>query len=121
MLNRAAVLISIVMLCASCQKFAEGRQIFHDLLALRDQVATQFHEKVVDVNVSTNGRVTIKFINSPLNSAPHDVKQKRADEVAAFVISHYQHPVSTVSTVFASESGSVHFYETFIGATAAKP
>src|SRR5205823_5693991 len=113
--KRVSALLGILLLCASCQKFAEGRQIFHDLLALRDQIATRFNEKVVDVNISGGDRLTVKFINSPLRSARREEKQQRADDVSAFVKSHYQHHVSVVSTQFVSKSGPVAVNETFVG------
>ncbi len=121
MIKRLAVFLGVLAVCASCQKFAEGRQMFHDLLTLRDQLTTQFHEKVVDVNISSGGKVTVKFINSPLNSAAREVKQKRADEVAAFVISHFKRPVTSVATQFVSEAGPARFGETFVGRAAPKP
>src|SRR5256885_14840460 len=114
MVRRVLAVIGILALCASCQKFAEGRQMFRELLTLRDQIAAQFHEKVVDVNVSSGGGITVKFIQSPLASATRDVKQKRADEVAAFVIDHYKHTVSSVSTQFVSRGGPVRVRETVV-------
>src|SRR5205809_5175394 len=101
--KRAALLLCLLALCASCQKFAEGRQMFRDLLALRDQIAAAFHEQVGNVNLTTGSRMTISFINSPLNTRSAEEKQKRADEVAAFVASHYHHPLGAVTTVFVSQ------------------
>jgi hypothetical protein len=63
MIKRIVVVLGLLVLCASCQKFAEGRQMFRDLLALRDQLATEFHEKSVDLTIG-NGQITVKFINS---------------------------------------------------------
>src|SRR5882672_11177038 len=107
MSKRFAWSLALVFLCASCQKFAEGRQMFRELLTLRDQLATEFHEQVGNVNLSTNGRITISFINSPLNSRIVEEKQKRADEVAAFVAKHYNHPLTSVTTTFASQKGAL--------------
>jgi hypothetical protein len=120
-IKRAVWLVCLLAFCISCQKFAEGRQIFRDLLALRDAVASEFHEKVVDVNISTGDRLTVKFIDSPLNSQSREAKQKRADEVAAFVTSHYKHPVSSVSTQFVSKAGPAAVEETFVGQAGPKP
>jgi len=88
---------------------------------LRDQLVNQFHERDVDVvlDVSKN-KMTVKFINSPLNSATREAKQHRADEVAAFVMSHYQHPLSSVSTQFVSKRGALSLAETFEGRPAAQ-
>ena len=108
-------LLGILLLCASCQKFAEGRQMFHDVLKLRDEVAKEFHEQVVDVNIGGGDTLTVKFINSPLNSASRDEKQKRANAVAAFVMSHYQHHLSSVSTQFVTKRGPAAIGETFVG------
>ena len=120
MIRRTAVVLAAVALLISCQKFAEGKQLFRDLLTLRDQLSTHFQEKDVDLNISTGGRVTVKFKNSPLNSATHEAKQKRADEVAAFVIANSKHPVTTVSTEFATQRGPAEFKETFVGQMPAK-
>ena len=121
MSKRLACCLTLLALSASCQKFAEGRQMFRELLALRDQIAAEFHEKVVDVNVAGGDRMIVKFINSPLNSSSGEDKQKRADEVAAFVTSHYNHPLSSVSTQFLSRAGGVGVGETYIGHPARKP
>jgi hypothetical protein len=119
--KRVGTLLGILLLCASCQKFAEGRQMFHDILALRDQIATEFHEEVGNVTINNGNRLSVTFINSPLNSAGDDAKQKRADAVAAFVMSHYKHPVSSVVTHFASKSGPVSVSESYVGRPAPKP
>ncbi len=121
MLKRVTWLLLVVALCASCQKFAEGRQMFRELLALRDQIAKEFDEKVVDLNITNGNRMTVKFTNSPLNSRSREEKQQRADAVAAFVAKHYSKPLSSVATQFVSKKGggglSVNTSETFIGQT----
>ncbi len=125
MSKRLAWSLTLLVLCASCQKFAEGRQMFRELLALRDRIAAEFHERVVDVSLSTGGRMTIKFINSPLNTRSREEKQKRADDVATFVTKHYNHPLSMVSAVFVSQSGglgvSVSSSDSYIGHPAQTP
>src|SRR5258705_251236 len=83
MSKRALLLVVGLLLCASCQKFAEGRQLFdqfHDFMALRDQIAAQFNEKQVYVNYSTGAIVSVQFINSSLLSASAEEKHKRDDE-----------------------------------------
>src|SRR5512137_3026637 len=93
----------LLALCVSCQKFAEGRQMFRELLSLRDDVVKEFHETNVDVNVMNGGRVRVVFINSPLQAQSSEEKQKRADAVAAFVTAHYKHPLKSVVTVFSKQ------------------
>lgn len=115
MLKRLWLVLAVVAFCASCQKFAEGRQLFRDLLALRDQLAAEYRERVVDVSIAGGDRLTVKFIDSPLNAQSREVKQKRADDVAVFVAAHYKHPVSSVSTQFVSKAGPVAVEETFAG------
>ena len=115
MTRQLAVLVAAIALCTSCQKFAEGKEMFRELLTLRDQVATEFHEKVVDVNLTKANEMTVKFMNSPLQSASREAKQNRADEVAAFVASHYKHPLAKISTTFAIGAGARHVEETFVG------
>src|ERR1041385_2255609 len=119
--KRVGTLLGILLLCASCQKFAEGRQMFRDILTLRDQVAAEFHETVGNVNVSNGQRVTITFIDSPLSAAGAAAKQQRADAVAAFVMSHYKHPVSSVVTSFVSKTGPVSVGDSYVGRPAPKP
>jgi hypothetical protein len=115
MFKRTVMLLGVLALCASCQKFAEGRQMFRELLTLRDEIAAEFHEKVVDVNVANGDRMTIKFINSPFATRTRDEKQKRADEVAAFVQKHYKHPVASVTTAFVAQSGGLGSGESYVG------
>ena|ERR1700752_5118460 len=81
--------------------------MFHDILALRDQIAAEFHEQVGNVSVSNGGRMTVSFIDSPLHARSREEKQKRADEVAAFVSKHYNQPLKAVTTVFATKKGGL--------------
>jgi hypothetical protein len=88
---------------------------------LRDQLVNQFHERDVDVVLDVSKtKLTVRFMNSPLYSATRETKQHRADEVAAFVMSHYQHPLSSVSTQFVSKRGGLSLAETFEGRAAAQ-
>lgn len=105
--KRALWFLALLGLCASCQKFAEGQRLFRDMMVLREQIATQFHEARVQVNVIGSGTVVVTFINSPLNGASSEEKQKRADEVAAFVMKNCKHQVPEVRTFFVSQSGGV--------------
>lgn len=98
--------MGILLLCASCHKFAEGQRLFSDMMVLRDQVAAQFHESRVQVNVINKGTIVVTFINSPLNAASQEAKQQRADQVAAFVMKNYdKHPVPEVRIFFVTQSG----------------
>jgi len=105
MSKRALWLLACLALCASCRKVIEGQRLFRDMMVLRGQIAEQFHEARVQVNVIGNGTVVVSFINSPLNAASAEEKQKRADEVAAFVIKNCKHQVPEVRTFFVSQSG----------------
>ncbi len=105
-MRKHTIVLLGLLLSASCQKFAEGKQMFYDLLALRGQIATEFHEQDINIEISNGRHIIVTFQNSMLNSAARDVKQKRATDVAAFVTSHYKHPVDSVTTVFASKRGS---------------
>jgi hypothetical protein len=119
MLRRLVPALAVLALLGSCQKFAEGRQLFRDLLTLRDQVTAEYHEKGVDVTISNGDRVSIKFVNSPLGTGSKEEKQKRADDVATFVTAHYKHPLSSVTTTFVARAGgvgvSVSSSESFVG------
>jgi hypothetical protein len=125
MVRRISLCFALVVLCASCQKFAEGRLMFREMLTLRDKLTKEFHEPQVDVTLMNGDRMTVKFINSPLASQGSDVKQKRADDVAAFVMTHYKHPVAKVTTVFVHQGGgmgvSVSSSDGYVGRTSTSP
>ena len=125
MFKRFALGLALLALCVSCQKFAEGRQMFRELLSLRDAITKEFHESDVDINIANGDRMTVRFINSPFGAQSRDEKQKRADAVAAFVAIHYKHPLSTVMTVFVQRAGgvgmSVSSSEGFVGRSSTKP
>lgn len=101
---KRAILLVVLVMAAACngEKFAEGKQMFRELLMLRDQLGKEFHEKVVDVNVTNGAHLTVKFVNSPLQSESAAVKQERANAVAAFVAKNYPRPVKSVTTEFAA-------------------
>ena len=94
--------------------------MFRELLTLRDEIAREFQEKVVDVSIGNGDRMTVKFVNSPLRSRSRDEKQQRADAVAAFVAEHYKKPVSAVAIQFVSEVGVASVGETYVGRAAPK-
>ena len=105
----------VVALFIACQKagepgFIEGRQAFRELLALRDQLSREFHETVADVSIAKNGRMTVKFLDSPLSSRAPAERQQRADAVLRFVLKNYKQPISTVAVVFASQGGKAETY-----------
>jgi len=101
-MSKRALLLAALVLCASCQKFAEYR----DFMALQGQIAAHFNEKHVYVNYSTGAIVSVQLINSPLLSASAEEKQKRADDIAVFVARHCKHPVGKVTTFFIARSPS---------------
>jgi hypothetical protein len=116
MYRRTLWLFACLALCASCRKFVEGQRLFRDMMVLRGQIASQFHEARVQVNVIGNGTVVVTFINSPLNSASPEEKQKRADDVAAFVMANCKQQVPEVRTFFVTRSeGSVTGLDRYTG------
>jgi hypothetical protein len=121
MLKRMVVLL-VAALCVSCKAegFVEGRIAFRELLTLRDQIAKEFQDKVSDVSITGDGRMTVKFIDSPLSSRSREEKQQRADAVAAFVSRQYKQPVSSVSIEFVSGNGGAGAGETYRGRPAPK-
>ena len=114
-MRRLFVVVAAAMLFASCQKFAEGRLVFRDLLALRDAIALEFHEKVVDVNIANGNQLTVKFRDSPLASRSREEKQKRADDVAKFVSAHYKGEIKSVTTMFVTQAGGLSVGERYVG------
>lgn len=105
MSKRAFWLLAALALCASCQKLEEAQQFVSDMMALRGKIAAQFHEGRVQVNVIKKGTVVVTFINSPLQTAPAEEKQKRADDVATFVMKNCKRPVPEVRVFFVSQPG----------------
>ena len=97
MTKRMAWLLAILAFCTACEKFAEGRVTYRELLALRDQVEKEFHEQVADVTIADGSHLKIKFINSPYRLRTREQKQQRADAVAAFVMKNYKQPLASVS------------------------
>lgn len=89
--------------------------MFRELLTLRDELAKEFDEKIVDVSVSGNDRMTVKFIDSPLQSRGDDEKQRRADAVADFVAAHYKRRVASVSIQFVSGGGGANAGQAYLG------
>ena len=77
------------------------------MMVLRGQIAEHFQEKRVQVNVIKQGTVVVTFINSPLKNAWMNEKQKRADEVAAFVMKNVKESVPEVRVFFVSQTGGV--------------
>ena len=94
-----------VVLCASCQKLLEKQQLFHDMMALREQIAAEFHESHAQVNVIGKGIVVVTFVDSPLIHASFEEKQKRADDVATFVMKNAKRRPSEVRVFFFAQSG----------------
>jgi len=103
MSRRALWFLACLVLCASCRKFGE----FREMMVLRDQIAAEFHEARVQVNVIDHGTVVVTLINSPLKSASTEEKQKRADDVATFVMKNCKRQVPLVRVFFVSQSGGV--------------
>jgi len=115
MFKRVLCVVAAMALFGSCQKWAEHQQLFRDMMALRAEIATEFHEAKVQVNVIRKGTVVVTFINSALNAATSEEKQKRADAVAAFV--RKRHPAPEVRTLFIAQSdgGSVTRLDRYTG------
>lgn len=110
-------MLACVAFC-SCQKLADGQRLFRDMMVLRGQIAAQFHEDRVQVNDIKRGTVVVTFINSPLRSATADEKQKRADDVAAFVMANCKQPIPEVRVFFVSQPGGVTSLDRYTGHSA---
>ena len=102
--KRAALFLACLALSVSCRRFVEGQLLFRDMMVLRDQLAAQVHESHVNVNVIKHTTVVVTFVDSPIGGLSSEEKQKRADEVAAFVLKNCKHQVSEVRTFFFTKS-----------------
>lgn len=120
-MTRHVALVLLAVLCIACngEQFAEGQMMFRELLKLRDEVAREFKEEVVDITIANGDHMTVKFVNSPLRTRSSGEKQQRADAVAAFVAKTYRKPLASVSTQFVTKSGgsfaSMSMAETYTG------
>ena len=87
---RATLLTSV--LCASLLASACSSGLVKslgDLARLRQQLIDKYHEQDIRVNLQNSRYLTIIFVNSPLNQQARAVRDKRAQETAKFVVSHY--------------------------------
>jgi hypothetical protein len=120
----SALLVAVVFLVVSCQKhgepgFGEGKQRFRELLELRDQITKAFNERVSDVSIADDTKMTVKLVDSPVSSRGREEKQQRADAIAAFVQKNYKRPLTAVSIQFVSETAGAG--ETYVGRASALP
>ena len=97
----------------SCDEYAEGQLTYRELLKLRDAIEREFKDDVADVTVTSDNRMTVKFINSPFRTRTRVEKQQRADAVAEFVSRNYRQPLSSVAIQYAGE--------TYVGRLTGKP
>ncbi|HEV7684817.1 MAG TPA: hypothetical protein VGO68_22090 [Pyrinomonadaceae bacterium] len=88
--SRSASLISVVLLCllllAGCGKLTKS---LGELSQLQTDVAKEFKEKDVGVNLSNGTSLSITFVNSLLNSQEAEQRAIRARRTAQFVTKHY--------------------------------
>lgn len=113
MTKRVVLLFFTAVLCLSCEEYADGQMTYRELLKLRDAIEREFKEDVADVTVTTDKRMTVKFVNSPFRLRPSAEKQQRADAVAEFVSRNYRQPLSSVAIQYAGE--------TYVGRLTGKP
>jgi hypothetical protein len=88
--SRSASLISALLLCflplAGCAKLTKS---LGELSQLRNDIAKEFKEKEVGVNLSNGTSLSITFVNSLLNSQEAEQRAQRAGRTAQFVTKHY--------------------------------
>jgi hypothetical protein len=60
-----------------------------DMGRLRQQLIDKYHEPDINVHLQNSQYLSVVFINSPLNQQASAVRDKRAQETAKFVVSHY--------------------------------
>lgn len=78
------------------------------LMSLPQQLVREFASPLVNVNLSTNGNLTVIFQNSPLGELDSASEAKVARQVAAFVRDHYAGygKLQTVSVGFGTRRGA---------------
>ncbi|HEV7747402.1 MAG TPA: hypothetical protein VGO56_20560 [Pyrinomonadaceae bacterium] len=87
--SRSASLISALLcllLLAGCAKLTKS---LGELSQLQNDIAKEFKEKEVAVNLSNGTSLTITFINSVLNSQEAEQRAQRAQRTAQFVSKRY--------------------------------
>jgi hypothetical protein len=82
----------LVLASLTCLALAGcGKQLtaLNEIRALQEQIAKQYGEKGVNVNLNNDRYLTVTFINSPLNSKSSEERAQRAQDTASFVTMHY--------------------------------
>ena len=93
---------AVGLLLALC--VAGGCTDMRELMTLQLELAREFRTPATRINLSTDGDLTVRMQDSPLET---DERQRACREVAEFVRDNYSRyaTLRTVSVVFASESG----------------
>jgi hypothetical protein len=80
-----AVPLAVLILCSSCIDTSGLR----DLAALQSDIAEEFKERTVSVNLNNSVYLAVTFENSSRAELPADARAAFAREVAGFVRDHY--------------------------------
>lgn len=86
------VVLTICLLTVGCNTAKEIGRTLGDLAVVRAEVIKKFGEKDVNVNVNTfqdQMRISVMFVNSPLNDASKEERTKRSQETVEIVKQHY--------------------------------
>lgn len=82
-----AVALGFLVLLAGCS--GAGLQAVQDLVPLQEQLAAEYGESNIRVEIEDGNTLGVKFVSSPSNGLAGDRKAERAREVAPFVCENY--------------------------------
>ncbi|HEY0723968.1 MAG TPA: hypothetical protein VGD41_08320 [Pyrinomonadaceae bacterium] len=90
--NSLCLVLTICLLASGCTTARDLGKTLGDLTQVRGEIIKKFGEQDVNVNVNTfenQTRITVAYINSPLNQKTTEERVQRAFETADIVKQHY--------------------------------
>ena len=90
--NLLCLVLTSCLLASGCTTARELGKTLGDLTQVRGEIINKFGEKDVNVNVNTfenRTRISVVYVNSPLNQKTTEERVKRASETAEIVRQHY--------------------------------
>jgi len=90
--NLLCLVLTSCLLACGCTTARELGKTLGDLTQVRGEIINKFGEKDVNVNVNTfenRTRISVVYVNSPLNQKTTEERVKRASETAEIVRQHY--------------------------------
>ena len=90
--NLLCLVLTSCLLASGCTTARELGKTLGDLTQVRGEIINKFGDKDVNINVNTfenRTRISVVYVNSPLNQKTTEERVKRASETAEIVRQHY--------------------------------